>query len=424
MFASNETTHNAAYQTRMAYFWTRILGIPFWTIANMLAVILYKDLHISALQVTAIVAMKPVSALFASYWSVSIHHRQDRLVSNIVYANILRFLPFLFIPWVDSAWFIIISFGLYMTLSKGVTPAWMEMFNLNLKGDSREKTFAYIQALDYLGGALMPFIIGWVLDRQEQSWRWLFPLTAIFGIISTYFLWRIPPKTLTTPQTLGPQQTLSFKEGLIKPWTDGWDLIKKRPDFAKFQIAFMLGGAGLMMMMAAQPIFFVDNLRLSYKEIAFAMTLCKGIAVAASSPMWVRLFGKLNIFHFTAYVTALCAVFPFILICAQYNLVFLYLAYLVYGLMQGGSELSWNMSGPVFAKDKDSSVFSRTNVLAGGVRGCIIPLLGSSMLFYTHNPSLVLICGAVLCVFATERLWRFTREPAHKPVVAELAQGE
>jgi hypothetical protein len=410
MLESSETSPSAAYHTKAAFLWTRILSIPFWAIANMLSVILYKDLHISALQVTVIVAMKPISALFASYWSVSIDHRQDRLVSNIMYANIIRFMPFLCIPWINSTWLMIFAFGIYMTLSRGVTPAWMEIFKLNLKGETREKTFAYISALDYLVGALMPFIIGWMLDQYDQAWRWLFPLTAMLGIFSTYFLWRMPAKHLTIPQVLGKQDTTSLKDQLVKPWKDGWNLIKERPDFAKFQIAFMFGGAGLMMMMSAQPIFFVDNLHLSFTEIAFATTLCKGLAVAASSPMWVRLFAKWNIFSFTAPVTALCALFPFLLISAQYHIVFLYVAWLIYGFMQGGSELSWNMSGPVFAKEKDSSVFSRTNVLAGGLRGCIMPFAGSLLLYSTHSPTLVLIGGAALCLVATERLWRYGKE--------------
>ncbi len=403
-------SNQEGYKTQAAFLWTRILSVPFWTIANMLSFILYKDLHINALQVTLIVAMKPISALFASYWSVSIHHRQDRLVSNLVSANILRFAPFLAIPWIDSPWFIIFAFGAYMTLSKGVTPAWMEMFKLNLKGQSREKTFAYISAVDYLAGALMPFVIGWILDEHEYAWRWLFPLTALAGMISTYFLWKIPPKPLTVPQTLEKEMTLSLKQRLIKPWQDGWNLIIDRPDFAKFQIAFMLGGAGLMMMMSAQPIFFVDNLHLSYTELAFATTLCKGIAFAASSPLWVRLFSKLNIYHFTAIVTALCGLFPFILISAQYDLLFLYGAYLIYGFMQGGSELCWNMSGPIFAGERDSSVFSRTNVLAGGVRGCIIPVMGSMLLYSIQSPTLVLLAGALLCLAATWRLWVYNRE--------------
>ncbi len=405
-----KTLSCAAYHTRTAFLWTRILSIPFWTIANMLSFILYKDLHISPLQVMVIVAMKPISALFASYWSVSIDHRQDRLVPNIMYANIIRFIPFLFIPWIDSSWLMIFAFGVYMTLSKGVTPAWMEMFKLNLKGESREKTFAYISAIDYLLGALMPFAIGWVLDQYEQAWRWLFPITAGLGVISTYFLWRMPVKYLTLPQTMGKQQAASLQDQLVKPWKDGWQLIKERPDFAKFQIAFMFGGAGLMMMMSAQPIFLVDNLHLSYTEIAFATTLCKGIAVAASSPMWVRLFAKRDIFSFTTPVTALCVLFPLLLISAQYHIIFLYIAWLTYGFMQGGSELSWNMSGPVFAKERDSSIFSRTNVLAGGLRGCVMPFIGSFLLYSTRSPVLVLIGGAVLCLAATERLWRYSKQ--------------
>jgi hypothetical protein len=47
----------------------------------------------------------------------------------------------------------------------------------------------------------------------------------------------------------------------------------------------------------------------------------------------------------------------------------LYAAYL-YGAMQGGSELSWKLSGPIFAKDKHSTPFSSLNLVLVGARGC------------------------------------------------------
>lgn len=53
--------------------------------------------------------------------------------------------------------------------------------------------------------------------------------------------------------------------------------------------------------------------------------------------------------------------------CAQYHVIMLYVAYGLYGVMQAGSELGWHMSGPCFAQEKDSTVFSSTNVLMVGI---------------------------------------------------------
>src|SRR5690349_19344396 len=117
--------------TRSAYLWTRILGTPFWAlIYNLLVFILYKNLHINPLQITVLVALKPMSSLFAPYWSQAIHQRPDRIVSNLIWANILRYVPFLFLPWMNS-WLIILSFALFMMLYRATIPGWMELFKRN-----------------------------------------------------------------------------------------------------------------------------------------------------------------------------------------------------------------------------------------------------------------------------------------------------
>jgi hypothetical protein len=39
--------------------------------------------------------------------------------------------------------------------------------------------------------------------------------------------------------------------------------------------------------------------------------------------------------------------------------------------MQAGSDLSWHISGPVFSKEKESTLFSGTYVLAVGISGMV-----------------------------------------------------
>lgn len=396
-------------KTRYAFMVTRVLQIPFWTIFNMLPFILYKDLHATALQITVMICLKPAVSLISLYWSASIRDRQDRLRSNIAWANILKHLPFLLYPFVDNPWFFVFSFGFYMTMHRGVIPAWMEILKLNIPGISRERVFAYGAAIDYLGCAVLPLLFAWVLDDHGNAWRWVFFGAAIIGLISTLVLYRIPIKEDPNYISKAPER-ISFRT----PWINAWNLLKQRPDFAKFQIGFMFGGAGLMVIQTTLPQYFMDSLNLSYTELALALGLLKGTGFAFSSPLWTKMFSKMNLFNFTVWVTFFCSLFPLCLFMATTNLIWLYVGYLIFGIMQAGSEMSWNMSGPVFARDEDSSTFSSVNVLTVGLRGCIMPAAGSILYQFTGASS-VLVLGCILCAIATQRMFHYGKEEDYLP---------
>lgn len=382
--------------TGTAFFWTRILNVPFWIIFNLLPIILYRDLNISPWMVTLMVIIKPTSALLASYWSTWIHNRPSWLVRNIVYANLIRYIPFLFTPWIESPLLFIACFGFYMMLSRGVIPAWMEIFKINLENQSRSRIFSYGSALDYFLSALLPIGLGLILDDYSLSWRFLLPATALLGLASTLFLYpvRLEQRETAPPP---PKPSFSFKEQVLLPWKDAFKILKERPDFFAFQWGFMLGGAGLMIYQPVIPIFFVDVLNLSYTKMLLALAVCKALGYAAASPTWVRLFHRWNIFKFSGSISITSALFPFLVIASQFHVFFIYIAYTLYGIMQAGSELSWHMSGPIFSKDKESSPYSTVNILLVGIRGCFAPLLGGILYSFT-NSGVALIAGAFLCL--------------------------
>jgi MFS family permease len=404
-------------RTRSAFLWTRILGIPFWGLINFLSIILYKDLHISAFQVILIITLKPMSALLSPYWSQVVYQRPDRMVSNLVWANILRYLPFLFIPWIDSPWIIIAAFALCMTLYRGVIPSWMETIKCNLPATTRERLIASGTIIDYGGAIVLPLCFGLLLDGYDHSWRWLFPLTAAIGLFSTIFIYRIPQFSLAKePCSTESDLWSCFKEHLIQPWKQLWKLMRENSAYASYQIGFMfLGGTGLIIVQPALPVYFVDVLNLSYTEMFLALTAFKGIGVAIASRFWVRLFQNKNFYFFSSLVTGIAILFPLLLLGAQIHIVLLYAAYTIYGVMQAGSELGWHMSGPVFAGEKDSTIFSGTNVLTVGIRGCLIPPLGALLLSST-SPLVVMLVASLMCAAATVYLRRsvFVAKPIQK----------
>ena len=387
-------------RTQIAFLATRLMGTPFWCLLCMLGFILYKNAHITPLQVAAIVALKPATSLLSPYWYGAIYGRPDKIIANLVGAHFFRYLPFLFLPWIQSAWLIILAFGLYMMLSRASIPAWMELFKHNLPETKREQLVGYGTMTDYLADAALAMLAGFLLDSYPEMWKWFFSLTAALGMTSILWLASITPIQIPKTFIPPPQKQIRWRDEIIKPWQQTWNLLSLRKDFAAYQIGFMLGGGGLMIIHPALPQFFVDTLDLSFVKMGLALSVCKGIGVLCTTPIWTRQFRKLTIFQFSALVTFFATLFPFILFAASWHLSLIYLAYAFYGIMQAGSEMSWHMSGLIFAKEQESLTFSSTNILTAGLRGCVIPTVGALLLPTLHPVGLMLI-GALLCLSAS-----------------------
>lgn len=387
-------------RVKSAFLWTSVLNAPFWALYGMLIFILYKDLHATAFEISLFIALKPGVSLLSIYWSALVHKRPDRLRINVIAATILGYFPFFIVPFYSPTWFLIAASAFYMMLVRGVIPAWMELLKLHVPNLKRERLFSIGSAITYAGGIVLAIFFGQWLDSDSGSWRLLFPLAALISLPGIFFVWRIPvPKEL--PETLTP----SAKELLLHPWKKSWQLVRTRPDFWRFQLGFMIGGGALMIMLPALPSFFVDNLNLSYTELAIALSICKGIGFALTSRIWASAMGRFSIFKLSSVVTLLAGLFPFALLLAGINVGWVYGAYLIYGVMQAGSELSWNLSGPHFAKNEDSSSYSAVNILTVGLRGLAAPFLGA-LLCANMGAPFVLILGGLLCAVASLQLAR------------------
>lgn len=385
-------------KTVHAFIWTSFLKAPFWGMYALLVFILSKDLQASYLQITCLIVLKPVVSLLSPYWSALVHNRPDRLRSNVILATVIGHLPFFFFPLIDDPWFLVGSGALFLMMKRGVIPAWMEILKRNLPEKKRHSTFSYGSILSYIGGGLLPILFGRWMDVEPGSWKLLFPLTALLSMIATLFLMLIP-----TPKAPTEKIPFDLKSSLLRPWKNSWHLLKTRPDFTRYQVGFMLGGGGLMVMQPALPDFFIKELTLSYTALAIAIATCKGIGFALTSRIWAAWMDRLSIYRFSALVTLLAALFPVLLLVAKVQIAWVYIAYLIYGVMQAGSELSWHLSGPLFSRKEDSSTYSSVNVVAVGLRGLFAPICGS-ILCTSFNPTATLLIGGALCALASIQL--------------------
>ena len=399
-------------KTKAVFYWNRLLSAPFWAIYAVLAVVLHKAEHISPAQLTLVVASKPAASILGFFWAGLVNRRRDRLVANLVWANMLKFMPFLFFPFISNSWFFISSIALFMVFQRGVIPAWMEVIKLSIKGSERESTFAVGAAIDYVISTLIPFVFGWMLDEHQSSWRWISAGTALLGMSSTFFLCRLSLGPIVRASSYLPSS--SYRTSLA----EAWSLLRERPDFAQFQMGFMLGGSGLIIFQTALPVFFVETLHLSYTELCAALMVCKALGFALTSTTWAKRLNSVDIFRMCALVTSLAALFPLLLLCATWQISWLYIAYGIYGVMQAGSELCWHMSGPLFSGEQESSSYSAINVLSVGIRGCVVPFIGT-LLYVFLGIHVVFIAGSLLCLLATLHMRRFSLQTVPGALVLE-----
>lgn len=377
-------------KTRHALIWTGLLNEPLLTIYTLIAFILHKDLFATALQIAVLTMIRPLVSILSLYWSSLAQIRRGHVV-KVVTAGVLSRLPFFFFPWFDSVWAIIASVAIYMMLTRGATPAWMEILRQNLPDGRRGMIFSWSSALSYLEGVGLAIGLGYLLDHQVEAWRWIFPLCAFIGMIGVCL-----QSKLRLPQNGKPIEEaspLSFIKKLCLPWKQAFDLMRQRPDFRRFQWAFMFGGIGIMVIQPALPLFFVDVLKVSYTDLAIALSVCKGIGFALSSPFWGKWMNRMSLPWFTTLIFIFMGSFPLLLLLAPSHLFWLYLAYTFYGISQAGSHLLWNLSGPLFAKETDSSVYTGVNVVMVGVRGAVAPPLGSLLCAMIHPAPVLLVGG-------------------------------
>lgn len=387
----------ASERVKTAYLWTYVLGTPFFAIYNMLPFILLKDLGISLWEVTLMVTLKPAVSLLSVYWSESVYLRKDRLISNVISGSLLSHLPFLFFPWMESPYLMIGAFAIFMLLHRGVVPAWMEILKLHLEKKERQNFVAFTLTTCYVGAAIFPVFFGWMMDDFFGSWRWIFALTSLTSMGAIALQWRLPKEALAEPKA--SDLPLEF----VRPLKLMKDLLKRRSDYFHYQLGFMIGGFGLMILQPALPEFFMHSLDLSYKELGTAKTMCAGIGFALSSGLWAAWMNRVTLFRFAGVVVFLFALFPIGIYLAKYQLTMLFFSYLFYGITQAGSELSWKLSGPAFSENEDSSLFSAINVFTVGLRGVIANPVGGLICLFA-GPEAVFFLSSLLCFIAASYL--------------------
>lgn len=225
------------------------------------------------------------------------------------------------------------------------------------------------------------FVLGILLDRNDFSFTWFFPVLGILGIISVVAISLIEyiPKEV-------PEISQGIIDAVLGSFKKMIHILKTNKAYFDFEIAYMFYGFGFMSTRSVINIFYDKALNLNYSSVAFYQNAYNVIAIILL-PIFGRMLGKIDPRRFTVIPFITLAGYILFIGLAEFipyhielwNLK-IYLSLVIstvfYGLFTSSMLLSWNIGSSYFAKNEEAGNYQSIHLFATGLRGIAAPVIG------------------------------------------------
>jgi hypothetical protein len=288
------------------------------------------------------------------------------------------------------------------------SPSYASVMRSNFSDEHRGRLMGNVRVLVVLVAAGTSWAAGAVLERWPEAWRWLFAGAAAVGIVATLFFSRIRPRRrLPSGPPIG---RLSHgprgRPGLI---VSLGELRRDGPFLAFLAIVFVCALPSKLAA-ALEPIRFVDELHIGWRDSGFVLGTVVSLAGAAGYLAWPRLLKRVDPFALLALVTALMAI-RFGVIAAAARPVHLVPAGVLAGFNNAGWDLVCLFCVLRLADGDRFPLAIGLHTTLVGVRGLFGPGLGTWL--YASGaaslPTIFWLMAAVTLTGAAGMLWYSSR---------------
>jgi hypothetical protein len=224
--------------------------------------------------------------------------------------------------------------------------------------------------------AVVGVSIGLAMDWDEESFHWIFPLTALVGFsgVAIYRNVRLRgQKRLARHEMMGDAaQRLSLNPASILR------VLRQDSLYRRFMTCMFVFGLGNLMLTAPLAIVLQDVFRVDYTTGILITTAIPAVLMPPSIPLWGRLMRRCHVIEFRSihawsYVSA--AVVMWMGVMLQ-SIELLFVSSVLTGIANGGGVLAWNLGHHDFAPTHRDSEYMGVHVTLTGIRGVMAPILG------------------------------------------------
>ena len=282
--------------------------------------------------------------------------------------GIARALLFL-MSFAVNPWLFVIIVLLFWFFEMAGSPAYTGIMKDIYPTEHRGKAMGYVRVEMSLAAVLAAYIGGHLLNIDPQSYRWVFPLGAVFGLLSLASFRKI--KVKSDSQVKANHESFSFLKAI--------HIFREDKRFFRYQLIFFISGFGWLLTLPLYPIFVVDVLQLSKATLGQVGALFS-LFWLISFFFWGRYIdkkGPLKARYLTIFLLSLVPFFYFLAYrFPDMGARIIFVAAVFFGLAWGGAELSrFNYIISIAAPDKIQSYWGIDFTLMG-IRGIFAPFVG------------------------------------------------
>lgn len=411
------------HNVRVESFFSAYNGV-YLGLAIFLAPVVAVTLQASLLELTILISAFPVGAFMGPLWAfLGRRWGMQKLVTQMaLWANVpLFFIFFLSDPETDSAWFtalITVSQLLNSAMRMGQSSMYRVMYPRELRG----RVLGRLTLWSYL--TLVPSILltGWLLKANTDTFRYLYPLAGICGLIGAWYYGHL----YVPPELRPPVTGTSIRAGIRGVRR----ILTQDRAYLFFQFAFFLSGSSFFMSTHVILQMTEKTFEFSPFELALWMSVVPQILLALGSPAWGRIVDRFGIVRCRLLVSALMTSY---LTCYFLGIYYrwpggIILGSLLQGTSNGGGQLTWSLASSHFApRVEDVGLYNGIHFVLNGIRGLIMPWVGSLILITAGGPAAILTAtflslASVPIVLKSIGLGEGEEEPALPMVAAKQAE--
>jgi MFS family permease len=262
------------------------------------------------------------------------------------------------------------------------------MINLFLKTSYSHSNFGKLYSLSATVNKvvmlLSTFAYGLLLDLDGQSYRYVFPVVAVLGIVSLFLL------SLIRYSEELPDNRDDIFISIRKSINTMKSIIKTNKSYRHFEAGFMFYGISFMITSTVITIFFERALHLNYSSVAFYKNGYNILAIILL-PFTGKLIGKIDPRKFASLTFgALLFYILFVLLTEHFShhiivrgieiYPMLLIAFLFYGIFAATMALLWFIGSAYFCRAEEAGDYQSVHLFLTAGRASVAPLFG--VIFY------------------------------------------
>ncbi len=365
------TQHNVTAESYFSAFNGVYMGLAIFA-APVVAV---SGVNANPLELTVLASAFPVGVFCGPLWAtLGRHWGMQKLVTQMaIWANVPLFLLY----WVDSSALFTALITVSQFLNSAMRMGQSNLYRVMYRKEVRGRVLGTLTFWTYLTMVPTMLLMGWLLDKNRHMYQVVYPLGGLCGLMGCYYYGRLHvPAADQLPRT---QASLAEKAVGVER------IIASDRAYLLFQIAFFLSGSSVFM--SNHVVLLLTRDRFTAFELALWLSVMPQLMLAASSPIWGRVFDRIGIVRTRLLISILMTAY----LASYFGGVMLELAVLIYlgsilqGVSNGGGQLTWALASSHFApRTEDVPLYTGIHFVLNGVRGLVMPWVGSILFVLVH----------------------------------------